>query len=1135
VPKEVGSGDPSVRRYRTDIQGLGAMNEVERWLQGLGLGVYAQAFAEQGIEFDLLGELGDDDLKALGVAALGHRKRLLRSIAALNSGASPSPLAAPVEPMAAASTALRDAERRQLTVMFCDMVGSTALSGRLDPEDLQQLIRSHHQVVAAAVAPYEGHVAQFLGDGVLVYFGYPQAHEDDATRAVRSALSIVKALDVRRARGDIELQTRIGVATGLVVIGEIGTGTAAAEHSASGETPNLAARLQAQAQPGEIVLADDTRKLVGDSFVLESLGMLDLKGFAAPIEAWRIVGERRVATRFEAQHMQGLVEFIGRESEIALLLDRWTLARDGEGQVVLLSGEAGIGKSRICQVLRERLAGESVATVLLQCSPYFSSSALYPVGQHLERTAGMTPADSPEERAQKLEQLAGALSATSFGCLLRLMGLPDGGRSLPRGASPQEEKAHTLEGLIDLLQRLSEQQPVLFLVEDAHWIDPTTEELIGQIADRVRDARVLMLVTCRPEYVPSWSNASQLTRHSLNRLSHKQCTSLVSAVTAGKGLPAEVLAEIILRTDGIPLFVEELTKTVVQSGLLEDTPSGYRLSGPLPTLAIPATLQDSLMARLDQLAPAKEVAQVGAVIGREFEHRLMADVLGDVMAPGELDAALVELARSELVFRRGTPPDATYSFKHALVRDTAYNSMLKSQRVLRHRQIAAALEQGNRGGAQPELLAYHHQEGGNAAAALRYWRAAGDQAMARSAIREAVTHYQAAVALLGSVQALDEPCAEVELGLRMRLGKASFQTEGFTSPLAKESYARARNLATSLDRPDEHLQACSGIATGLTAAGRFGKAIALLEQFGPAELARVKPMGRVNRLVGMGYARMHRGELAQARSHLAEARRELETAPPSSWLVPVLLHLCTTLAYQGLLSSAHASAQQALAIAEERQHSYSRVWALCETGWMSGLKGDWDDAFLRSTQANELAERYGLKAYGAFATFGLGKALVATGRVDDGTRLLRGGFSEWTSFGGTNASNYFAAQAAEVLLDAGQTDEASEFMLAGEKTQQETEERWQASAFLSVRGRLAELESDPSGAETAYRRAIEVAEHQGALLFSLRAATALAQLCQSQGRVDEADATLRPIYERFTEGFDYPDLVRARAVLENRG
>ena len=1115
------------------------MSEVEQWLQGLGLGGYALAFAEQSVEFDLLAELDDDDLMALGVTALGHRKRLLRAIAALNGPAAPTVAG---QPFAAASMAPRDAERRQLTVMFCDLVGSTLLARRLDPEDLQQLIRSYHAAVGLAIAPYEGHVAQFLGDGVLVYFGYPRAHEDDPARAVRSALNLLKALHARRTRGDPELQSRIGIATGLVVVGEIGAGTAAAERSASGETPNLAARLQAQAQPGEIVVSDDTRRLVGEAFVIESLGRLNLKGFTVPVEAWRVVGERSVETRFEAQHMQGLVEFIGRDSEVALLLDRWALARDGEGQVVLLSGEAGIGKSRICQTLRERLAGASVTTVLLQCSPYFSNSALYPVVQHLARAAGMTPADPPESRAHKLEQLAGALPASPLGCLLRLMDLPDGGRTMLGGASPQEEKTHTLEALMHLLQRLSEQQPVLFLVEDAHWIDPTSEELIRQVAEGIRDARVVLLVTCRPEYTPSWSNASQLTRLSLNRLSQKQSMALVSAVAAGKALPADVVTEIIRKTDGIPLFVEELTKTVMQSNLLKDAPSGYHLSRPLPQWVIPATLQDSLMARLDALGQAKEVAQVGAVIGREFSHRLMAEVLCAMTAPA-LNAALANLVRAELVFRQGTPPDATYIFKHALVRDTAYNSMPKGQRALRHRQIAAALEPSNRDAAtQAELLAYHHQEGGNAAAALRCWQAAGDQASARLAVREAVTDYQAAVALLEGVRTL-EPCDEFELGLRMRLGNAVVQTEGFTSPCAIESYARARDLAGSLDRLDEHLEACGGIAAGLSAVGRFGEAIALLEQFAPAELARLKPMARVNRLFRMGHPRMLLGELAQAGDDLTEARRELGNMKPEEWrplggadpLVAILMHLNQNLTLQGLLSSADACTREALDIAERHQHSNSLVRALNQTGFVSNLKGDWSDAIQRFTQTLEMAQRHDLKPHVAQAKLGLGRALLASGRVDDGTRLLREGYSEWTTYGGRFFGATFAASNAEVLLDTGSRNEATEFMLAGEKMQQETEEKIQLARFMSLRGRLAELDGDRAGAETAYRGAIEIAERQGARLYSLRAATLLARLCQSQGRVGEADAALRPLYTRFTEGFDYPDLVRARAVLEGYG
>ena len=511
------------------------------------------------------------------------------------------------------------------------------------------------------------------------------------------------------------------------------------------------------------------------------------------------------------------------------------------------------------------------------------------------------------------------------------------------------------------------------------------------------------------------------------------------------------------------------------------------------------------------------------------------------MPPPKLDAALDDWLRSELVFRRGTPPDATYSFKHALVRDTAYDSMLKSQRVLRHRQIAVALEQADRDAAttQPELLATHHQEGSNPAAALRYWQLAGDHAMARSAAREAATHYQAAVALLASVQAV-EPCADAELGLRIRLGNALVQTEGFTSPRAKESYTAARDLAASLDRPDEHLQACGGMAEGLTAEGRFGEAIALLERFGPAELARVKPMARVNRLMRIGYPKTFRGELVQALNHLTEARRELDNVRPEDWQplagadprVAILMYLSLNLIHRGLLSSAEACVREGLGIAEQRQHLNSRVWALYRTGSVSDLKGHWSDAIKHFTQAMELAERYGVKARGALAMSGLGRALVATGQLDEGTRVLRDGYSAWKMYGGRFFSTALAADATEVLLDAGRRDEATEFLLAGERTGQETEEKYQAARFLTLRGRLGALDGDAAGAETLYRRAITIAERQGALLYSLRAATALAALCQREGRADEADAVLRPIYERFTEGFDYPDLVRARAVLE---
>ena len=1111
--------------------------DLARWLQQQGLAQLEPKLREAGIDLDVLGDLESADLAEIGLS-LGDRKRLLKAI---DSAPPSSPSGVVRKPAATpAQTPSLAAERRQLTVMFCDLVGSTALSSRLDPEDLRRVIGEYHQTVAAAVSPYDGYVAQLLGDGVLVYFGYPRAHEDDADRAVRAALAALSAVAKLNPHGGLRQQSRIGIATGEIVVGEIGAGTPAADLAASGKTPNLAARLQAEARPGEVVLSEGTRQLIGDFFNLEPLGALDLKGFAAPVQAWRVLSERTPSSRFEAQHIRGLVEFIGRDTEVALLLDRWALSREGEGQAVLLSGEAGIGKSRICQTLRERLASESVATVLLQCSPYFTSSALYPIVQHLERAAGMATADLPEVRGQKLEQLASALPSMSVGCLLRLISLPDGGRPKPGGGSPQEEKTHTLEALTEMLQRLAQQQPVLFLIEDAHWIDPSTEEFIAQIAQRIDDIRILLLATCRPEYSPSWGGASRLTRYSLNRLSHKQSGALVNAVTGGKPLPLEVLTEIIRKTEGIPLFIEELTKTVVQSGLLEDTATGYQLRGPLPQLAIPATLQDSLMARLDRLASAKEVAQVGAVIGREFGHQLITQVMCD-MPPSKLEASLADLVQSELVFRRGTPPDATYSFKHALIRDTAYNSILKGQRVLRHRQIAASLEiKVDTAATEPALLAYHHQEGGNATAAARYWQAAGDQAMARSAAREAVTHFLAAIGQLAAVPENGE-LAEFELGLRIRTANALFESEGFNSPLAQESYTKARDLAALLDRPDQHMQASAGMAVGLYASGQLQEAIAMLERFTPGELERVKPMGRVSRLVRMGIPTMLGGKLELATSYFNEARREFAGVMPNDWqplggvdpLVAMVVLLSHSLAFQGLLTSAEACAREGLQIAEQRQHANSQLWSLCKLSSLCICKRDWPEAIAFATRGLEIAERYTLNVYGGIVRINLGCALVSIGRIDEGMRHIREGYDARATFGGRFYRTMYAADAAEALLDARKSDEALEYILAGEKAQEETDERFQAARFLVMRGRLAEKDGDRIAAEAAFREAIQVANEQGALLYSLRAATALAYLCVQLGRSPEVDGTLRPIYDRFTEGFDYPDLVRARIAIQN--
>jgi class 3 adenylate cyclase len=1121
------------------------MNALSAWLDDLGLARYAAAFAAEDIALDVLPELDEADLKALGVASLGDRKRLLKAIAALRT---PAPTPAQDTP----APRVQEAERRQLTVMFCDMVGSTVLSNRLDPEDLQSVIRSFHQAVTSSVAPYEGHVAQLLGDGVLVYFGYPRAHEDDAERAVRAALAALGAVARLRPLGDIVLQTRIGIATGRVVVGEIGAGTPAAERTASGETPNLAARLQAAAGPGEIVLSDETRRLVRASFEMRSLGALNLKGFTAPVEAWRVMAERSVASRFEAQHDSELIDLVGRDSEVSLLLERWALACDGEGQVVMLAGEAGIGKSRITHTLRERLAGQSAATVLLQCSPYFSNSALYPAVQYFERVSGMTPADSEATRIEKLAQLTGSeleFPAASFGYMLRLMGLPDGGRVPADGGAVKHDNSLLLQAPIDLLRGLSRHHPVLLLIEDAHWIDPTTAELVAQAIEQLGDARVLVLITCRPEYAPSWGNPAHLTRLTLNRLGQRQCAALVAAVTGGKALPPEVLAEIIRKTDGIPLFVEELTKTVLQSGLLEDGgDAGWRLTGPLPALAIPSTLQDSLMARLDRLAPAKEVAQVSALIGREFSRRLLAAVLH--MPDAQLDAALDDLVRAELVVRRDAGPNASYSFKHALIRDTASNSMLKSQWVLRHGQIAAVIEatEPETAAAQPELLAHHYQEGGQPARAFEHWRRAGDLAASHLALREASSHYRAALALLAPLEERPERKSE-ELELQMKLGSLLMQIDGYGAAQTIRSFDRGRELAQALGQIDVFVLACAGLGATLWAQGRFRDVIEMQAHVAPEDVPRLKPMSRVFRSVVLGLAEFHLGHIDAAWSHTRDATRELEAIEGAErqdigGVDPAVIILAQSISigvHRGLLDSADAWTSQALAIAERRDHEPTRAWAVSLARWRAFRHGDAAQSVRLARESLALSERLGFQARIATGQMMLGRALVGSGELEPGRRLLHDGFAQWRASGSVATGSEYASQAAEVLLHAGCTEDAAAFVRAGEQLQRDSEERYFEAELLRQRGRLAELgvaldaadaaSSARERAEQHYRRAIDVAETQGASWFALRAALDLARSMRAAGRGAEAQALLRPLEARFSEGLDAPELLAARALL----
>ena len=690
------------------------MIDVAAWLNELGLERYEPAFRDNEITAAVLPDLTEADLKELGLP-LGPRKLLLKAIASL-----PGRLRA--EPALASTTVSREAERWQLTVMFVDLVGSTTLSARMDPEDMGAVIRDYQNCCAEVIRRWGGHIAKYMGDGVLAYFGWPQAHEDEAERSVRAGLELTAGIAKLDTPAGCTLAARIGVATGLVMVGELIGEGASQEQTVVGETPNLAARLQTLAAPGSVVISQATRRLVGGLFELDDLGPQTLKGFAEPLPAWQVAGEGRAEGRFEALHGERLTPLVGRERELGILLERWAWAKDGDGQVVLLSGEPGIGKSRVLRTLCERLGDEPYTPFSYYCSPHHTNSALRPVIELLERATRLDGDDPPEAQLVRLEAVLGRATDRLddvVPLLAALLGVPTGARYSALTLTPEVQKQRTLQALVDQIAGLAAQQPVLALYEDVHWIDPSTLELLGLVIERIRHLPVLVLITFRPEFQPPWTAQTHVTTLPMSRLDRRQGADLIARVTAGKPLPAEVVEQIVARTDGVPLFVEELTKTVLESGLLADAGDRYALSGPLPPLAIPTTLHGSLMARLDRLAPVKEVAQTAAVIGREFSHDLLAAV--SPLSEVDLDAALDQLVQSELVFRRGAPPNASYTFKHALVQDAAYQSLLKSRRQQLHTRIAEVLEARfpHIGETQPEVLAQHWTEAGLAGRAIR--------------------------------------------------------------------------------------------------------------------------------------------------------------------------------------------------------------------------------------------------------------------------------------------------------------------------------------------------------------------------------------------------------------------------------
>ncbi len=769
------------------MQTVAATPQIADWLEELGMSEYAERFAENDIDTSVLGHLTDQDLKDLGVS-LGHRRKILAAIAGYRAIA----LSPPSNPKQQET-----AERRQVTVMFSDLVGSTALSARMDPEDLRDVISAYQKCVAEIVNRFDGFVAKYMGDGVLVYFGYPEAHEDDPERAVRAGLELVAAVSSLKA--EVALQTRVGIATGLVVIGDLIGSGASQEQAVVGKTPNLAARLQGVAEPDMVVVAESTRRLLGNLFELDDLGAKNLKGIDEPVQAWAALRPSSVESRFEAFHASGLTDLVGRQEELDVLMRRWSNVLNGEGQVVLLSGEAGIGKSRLTAALVDRLATEPHARLRYFCSPRHTDSAFYPIIGQMERAAGFAHGDSVQTKLDKLD----AVLAQSFtppqdrALFAELLSLPNDGRYPTLEMSPQQRRQRTLEALTTQTVALAEQTPLLMIFEDIHWIDPTSLEALGRGIDRIKAVGVLLIITYRPEFEPPWIGRPYVTALTLNRLGERDIASMIDHVIGNKMLPPNIRQDIIERTDGIPLFVEEMTKAVLEAEG-EGAAAQAVSMVPSPMLAVPASLHASLMARLDRLGPAKEVAQIGAAIGREFSHALLAAVARKPEA--ELQSALDRLVDAGLLFRQGVPPHATYLFKHALVQDAAYGTLLREPRRALHARIAETLESqfAEIAENQPELLARHCTEAGLIEKAAGLWGKAGQRSLERSALVEAAEQLTRAldqIATLPGTPALASRADQAS-------GRAHNSTHSMSKVAAPETKAAAERARLLIEQAE---------------------------------------------------------------------------------------------------------------------------------------------------------------------------------------------------------------------------------------------------------------------------------------------------------------------------------------------
>jgi predicted ATPase/class 3 adenylate cyclase len=1117
------------------------LSDVTRWLDDLGLTKYAQTFADNEIDFEVLSDLTNEDLKGLGIP-FGPRKKLCKAILALG-GRLPVRQVQDTSSEYPAEEHFGHAERRHLTVMFCDLVGSTPLAEGLDPEDYGEIIRNYQNACSEVIERYEGYVARYAGDGILAYFGFPHAHEDEAARAVWTALDIVKAVGALDTGQEQPLRVRIGIGTGLVVVGDVIGSGPSREQAVVGEMPNIAARLHDLAEPDSILITAGTRRLLGEQFEYEDLGARQLKGVSERIRVWRVKGARVVESRFDATHHGALSILVGREPELELMVARWRRAAACEGQMVLLAGEAGVGKSRVVEALHERLVNESHFRVVYQCSPHHVNSPLYPAINQLEFAAGLAAGQTPKEKAERLTSLMRQRSMhdDDVRMLLALLSIP---LDPPLDMTPEEQKQKTLRALSAMLEAFAEQGPVLWVVEDAHWSDPTTRELIGLVSDRASQRRLLIVVTHRPELVPPWLGLGCCTMLTLNRLGRDACATLLTALTHGTDLPQEVSAQIISTTDGVPLFVEELTRAVLESGLLTKRDDRYVLDGPLLPLAIPSTLQDSLMARLDRMEGVKETGQIASAIGREFPYTLLEAV--SPLSGRDLDQALSRLSESGIVFQRGTPPDASYVFKHTLVQNAAYESLLRSERQLLHTRIARTLEERypERVDVEPEILAHHYTHAGFAEQAVAYWVLASRRALDRSANLEVIGYVTRALELIDAIADTDTRERQ-ELNLQVVRGAAYRAAKGFASSEAERSFTRARELCERLGDTARLIDVLRGLYSCYYARGELGTARKLGE--------RVLSLGQETDdadscMLGhwmLGCIQFWQGEFSDTRHHLEQAsslydhsgQRVKTLALQIDPGVNALFHLGWTLWILGYPEQAVSTSDRAITIARELSQPFALSMALffaCETRACFGH--DAGTQALRE-ELHALCAKYGLEYMSSCANVLEGQALIANNDNPAGLQRIDQAFDEFQRQEAGVGLPWAMSIAATAYRQLGKREEGlATIARAFAVVEKNGERQWEAELHR-IKGELLLMEpgEDAGEAERCFQRAADLARRQNAKSLELRAAMSLARLEMRHGKESAAGRRLAEVYARFSEGRASTDLKEAAGLLEACG